>query len=109
MRVHISLHYSLTENIFSSTRHPAEQARSHGAIPFNLTNDPIAALHAATEGRGADAVLEIVGSPAALLLGIECARKGGVVVSCGVHTHEIPMPGNTLYNKNIRSVTSLPR
>lgn len=80
----------------------SEQAKSHGAIPLNLHSDPHAAILAGTGGRGADAVLEIVGSPPALLLAIDLARVGGVVVSCGVHTHDVVMPGATLYNKNLR-------
>lgn len=79
-----------------------QQAKDHGAIPLDLNDSPSIKIHEATSGRGADAVLEIVGSPDALLLAIELARAGGVVVSCGVHTHEINMPGSTLYNKNLR-------
>lgn len=79
-----------------------EQARQYGAIPLNLNEDPVAAIQAATGGRGADAVLEIVGSAAAFTLGIDLARKGGVVVSCGVHTSTFPLNGANLYNKNLR-------
>lgn len=77
-------------------------AKSYGAIPLNLNEEPIKAVLAATEGRGADAVLEIVGHADALTLAIDLARVGGVVVSSGVHTHNIDMPGRTLYNKNLR-------
>ena len=79
-----------------------EQARSHGATPLNLNADPHAAILAATSGRGADAVLEIVGNPSALLLAIDLARIGGVVVSCGVHTQDVAMPCAKLYHKNLR-------
>jgi threonine dehydrogenase-like Zn-dependent dehydrogenase len=41
-----------------------------------------------TDGRGADAVLEAVGSPAATRLAVDLVRPGGVVSSVGVHTEE---------------------
>ncbi len=41
-----------------------------------------------TEGRGADAVLEVVGSPAATRTAVDLVRPGGVVASVGVHTEE---------------------
>jgi len=47
---------------------------------------PVEAVRARTEGRGADAVLEVVGSPAATRLAVDLVRPGGVVASVGVHT-----------------------
>lgn len=79
-----------------------EQARAHGAIPINLLKDPVAAILAVTGGRGADAVLEIVGSEAAFNLAIDLARKGGVIISCGVHNSTFPVNASNLYNKNLR-------
>jgi len=78
------------------------QAKTHGAIPVELSKDPISVIKAQTDGRGPDAVLEIVGAPDALLLAIDLVRVGGVIASCGLHTHEIPVDGLKLYNKNIR-------
>ncbi|KAL8284226.1 hypothetical protein RQP46_004975 [Phenoliferia psychrophenolica] len=76
-------------------------AKAHGAIPLNLNEDPQGVI-AKLEAGGADAVLELVGSPDAVLLAIELARIGGVVISSGVHTHNIDMPAQHLYNKNLR-------
>lgn len=80
-----------------------ELAKKHGAKPFDLNDSDLEnKIKQATNGRGADVVLEIVGAPDATLLAIQLARPGGTVVSAGVHTKEIPMAGGTLYNKNLR-------
>ena len=42
-----------------------ELAARFGAVPLPLADDPVAAVRRVTGGRGADAVLEAVGSPAA--------------------------------------------
>ena len=39
-----------------------EQAKKLGAIPINLNDDPIQKIKDATEGRGADVVMECVGT-----------------------------------------------
>ena len=49
--------------------------------------DVAAPIHDATDGRGADAALEIVGSPEASRLAFDLIRPGGVVAIAGVH-HE---------------------
>lgn len=78
-------------------------AKDHGAIPLHLTDDdPVSVVKKATEGRGADAVLEVVGVEKALLMGIEIARSWGVISSCGIHTHGINLKGLDLYNKNLK-------
>lgn len=80
-----------------------ERAKKHGAKPFNLTDSDLEdQIKAATNGRGADAILEVVGAPDAVQLAIKLARPGGTIASVGVHTKEIAMPGGTLYNKNLR-------
>lgn len=43
---------------------------------------------AATGGRGADCVLEVVGAPAALRLAYDLVRPGGVISAVGCHTGE---------------------
>lgn len=62
--------------------------------------DPVAAVHAVTDGRGADVVLEAVGFPAALELACQVARCGATVSSCGCHS-AAAAPMVTLYNKNL--------
>jgi len=56
----------------------------------------------ATEGRGADAVLEAVGTPEATRAAFGLARPGGVLAAVGVHTegHLSIAPGE-LYDKNL--------
>jgi threonine dehydrogenase-like Zn-dependent dehydrogenase len=73
-------------------------AEKHGAIalPLEELKDKLASL---TEGRGADAVLEVVGHGAALVTALELARPFGAISSCGVHNLPLSLPGSTLYNK----------
>ena len=50
---------------FSSIQERLDQAARHGAIPINLNDvgarGPLEIIKGRTEGRGADAILEIVG------------------------------------------------
>ncbi|KAL1296939.1 hypothetical protein AAFC00_004545 [Neodothiora populina] len=55
-----------------------------------------------TDGRGADAVIEVVGLSPALRLGFDLLRPWGIISSAGVHNAEIPWTGNEAYNKNVR-------
>lgn len=78
-----------------------ERAASLGATAFDLDTAP-AAVRTLTEGRGADVVLELVGSAAALRLGFELLRPGGVLSSIGVHTDSaFPFSPTDGYNKNL--------
>jgi threonine dehydrogenase-like Zn-dependent dehydrogenase len=64
-------------------------ARGFGAATVNHEeSSPVDVIGEATEGRGADAALEVVGSPAATRLAVDLVRPGGVVASVGVHTEE---------------------
>lgn len=66
-----------------------ELARLFGARPLDHRAEPPGeTLEEMTDGRGADAVLEAVGSPAAVRSAIDLVRPGGVVASVGVHTEE---------------------
>jgi 2-desacetyl-2-hydroxyethyl bacteriochlorophyllide A dehydrogenase len=66
-----------------------ELARAFGARPLDHREEsPVDALREMTNGRGADAVLEAVGSPAATRTAVDLVRPGGVVASVGVHTEE---------------------
>lgn len=64
-----------------------EWAARFGAVPLRLGSDQavVAAVHASTDGRGADAVLEAVGSPSAGRLAYDLARPGGTIAVVGVH------------------------
>lgn len=74
-----------------------------GARPLNYrTEDPVALVREATEGRGADAVLEVVGSPEATRLAIDLVRPGGTVSAVGVHTEKrFPFSPVEAYDKNL--------
>jgi 2-desacetyl-2-hydroxyethyl bacteriochlorophyllide A dehydrogenase len=66
-----------------------ELARVFGARPLDYRQEsPVDALRGMTGGRGADAVLEVVGSPTATRTAVDIVRPGGVVASVGVHTEE---------------------
>ena len=63
------------------------KAQSFGAIPLNpLSINVIEKIKSVTNGRGADAVLEVVGSPSASRLAIDLVRPGGTISTVGVHT-----------------------
>lgn len=59
-------------------------------------------VSAATEGRGADAVIEAVGSPEAGRLAWELVRPGGTIAAVGVH-HEAAFPFSPAqaYDRNL--------
>jgi threonine dehydrogenase-like Zn-dependent dehydrogenase len=62
-------------------------AKEFGAIPLNPATAEIKEIILDnTDNRGADAVMEVVGSPEALKLAIDLLRPGGTISSVGVHT-----------------------
>jgi len=65
-----------------------ELARRFGAEPLDLEDDPVLVVREATDGRGADAVLEVVGSPEATRLAVDLVRPGGTIAAAGVHTEK---------------------
>ncbi|CAI6097381.1 unnamed protein product [Clonostachys chloroleuca] len=68
-----------------------EVAKSLGAIPLNYTKEGINLSQfvlEATEGRGADAVIEVVGAKQALRTAYDIIRPWGVISSIGVHNSE---------------------
>ncbi|KAL9933181.1 hypothetical protein V8E36_007899 [Tilletia maclaganii] len=81
-----------------------EQAKKHGAAhTINLTDENVAErVKELTGGRGADVVCEVVGSAQALQLALDLVRPWGAISSCGVHTHEVSLPGGALYAKNVK-------
>lgn len=77
--------------------------KMHGAIPLNLNDNPKEAIMRATDGRGADVVLEIVGHADALRLGFDMLRAGGFIHSVGMHHEPLSMfNGNEFYAKNVK-------
>lgn len=79
-----------------------EQARSFGGIPLKLGVDDIPQIiKDATEGRGADGVVEVVGNNAALKSAFDLVRKCGVLSSIGFHTGDLPFTAFEAYAKNL--------
>ena len=80
-----------------------DKAKQYGAIPLNASviNVKEEILNN-THGRGADAVMEVVGSDQTLKLAIDLIRPGGTISSAGVHTakHFAFSPGEA-YDKNL--------
>lgn len=79
------------------------QARNVGARPINYRHeDPLAVLRSATEGRGADAVLEVVGTAPAGRLALDLVRPGGLIATVGVHTgNQFAFSPVEAYDKNL--------
>lgn len=78
-------------------------ATRFGGSPVTLgREDALARVRSATDGRGADVVLEAVGSAAASRLAYELVRVGGTIVAPGVHNepHLAISPGE-VYDKNL--------
>jgi threonine dehydrogenase-like Zn-dependent dehydrogenase len=78
-------------------------AERFGATPVDAReNDPREAVKESTEGRGADAVLEVVGSPEATRLAFDLVRPGGIVSAVGVHTEaQFAFSPVEAYDKNL--------
>ena len=74
-----------------------------GAIPINYEKeDPLEIIRNATEGRGSDAVMEVVGRSSAARLAVDLVRPGGTIATVGVHSDESPsFTPVEAYNKNL--------
>ncbi|KAL3428340.1 alcohol dehydrogenase GroES-like domain-containing protein [Phlyctema vagabunda] len=80
-------------------------AANLGAEPLNFMKDKdgmVKRIKDVTDGRGADAVIEVVGLSPALRTAFELIRPWGTISSIGVHNGEIPYTGNEAYGKNLR-------
>jgi len=78
-------------------------AERFGAVRAPADEDPRAVVDALTEGRGADASIEAVGSEGATRAAADLLRPGGRLAAVGVHTepHLALSPGE-LYDRNLR-------
>ncbi|EGX43720.1 hypothetical protein AOL_s00215g456 [Orbilia oligospora ATCC 24927] len=94
--------------VIDSVESRLELAASLGAQPLNFGSyeggiDGIKRrIQDATEGRGADAVIEIVGSSKALRFAYDLVRPWGGISSIGVHNAELPFSGAEMYAKNLK-------
>ncbi|KAL1887549.1 hypothetical protein Sste5346_010161 [Sporothrix stenoceras] len=78
------------------------EAKRMGGIPLHLGVDDIqAAVLKATDGRGADAVIENVGNEAALTMAFDLLRVCGHLSSVGFHQSAMPFTALQGYQKNI--------
>ncbi len=78
-------------------------AKELGAIPLNpFLIDVKTTILNKTNGRGADAVMEVVGSAEALRSAIDLLRPGGTISSVGVHTAKnFSFSPGEAYDKNL--------
>ena len=77
--------------VYALDREPSRLALAEvaGAIPVHVDErNPVTALADATEGRGADAVIDAVGHPAVFEGAVDAVRRGGTVVVLGVYSSE---------------------
>lgn len=68
------------------------EAKKLGAEPLNFVTDKegmFEKVKSVTEGRGADAVIEVVGLSPALRTAYDLIRPWGVISSIGVHSDEV--------------------
>ena len=82
----------------------AERRELAAAYGAETTSPPeaVARLREATDGRGADVVVEAVGSGPAARLAVDLVRPGGTVSSVGVHTEpHYPFSPVEAYDKNL--------
>ncbi|KAK3100929.1 hypothetical protein LTR53_018744, partial [Teratosphaeriaceae sp. CCFEE 6253] len=77
------------------------EAEKIGAKTIRLDDDPVAKIKAATDGRGADVVIEGVGHADAFMLCFDMIRPFGKISSIGVHTEQLPLNGLLCYGKNV--------
>jgi threonine dehydrogenase-like Zn-dependent dehydrogenase len=92
------------ESVFAIDTVPERLALAarFGATPVPLDGRIVGTIRDATDGRGVDAALEAVGSPAAGRLAFDVVRPGGSIGVVGVH-HEanFPFSPGAAYDKNL--------
>lgn len=80
-----------------------QEAEKNGAIPINyLKEDVVEKIKEATKGRGADCVIEAVGSKESMNTSFKLLRPAGILASIGVQAFdELPFSPPDMYDKNI--------
>ncbi len=93
------------EKIFAIDSVPERltMAQKLGATTINATHqNALDIIKEETDGRGADAVMEVVGNSATNRLAYDLMRPGGIVSAVGVCTDShLPFSPTEAYNKNI--------
>ncbi|CCH43240.1 L-threonine 3-dehydrogenase [Wickerhamomyces ciferrii] len=89
--------------VVDSVESRLQEAEKLGAIPINLNNekDIPQLIKDKTNGKGADAIFELVGNSSALKLGFDTVRSAGFISSIGYHHEPLPFDGLQCYLKNI--------
>ena len=94
--------------VFAIDRVPErlEQARELGAEPVDFAAvSPPEVLRQATHGRGADGVVEAVGTPQATRAAVDLVRPGGTIAAVGVHNEpQFALSPGEAYDKNLTYV-----
>ena len=97
------------EKIYVVDREPArlQMAEKFGATPINTSKaEAMSIIQDASEGRGADAVLEAIGSEFSLQLSYQLLRPGGIISSVGVCNDKfLPFSPVQAYDKNLTYIT----
>jgi len=97
------------EKIYAIDREPVrlKMAEKFGAISIDTSKmDAVQVVQEASEGRGADAVLEAIGSEFSLQLSYQLVRPGGTISSVGVCNDQfLPFSPVQAYNKNLTFIT----
>jgi threonine dehydrogenase-like Zn-dependent dehydrogenase len=92
------------ERIIALSRHPARQelAREFGAtdVVAERGDAAVATVKEMTDGVGADATLECVGTGQAMETAIDLARAGSMVGYVGV-PHGVELPVQTMFSRNV--------
>lgn len=77
-------------------------AEHWGATVINAQDDPAGRIREATEGMGADAAIEAVGSQPSTRLAFDLIRPGGTIAALGVHTEpHLALAPSEMYDKNL--------
>ncbi len=78
-------------------------AQKQGAIPVNYSKEPsLEQIKKKTSNRGADCVIEAVGSKSAMQTAFKLLRPGGILASIGVQAFDkFPFSPPDMYDKNI--------
>ncbi len=88
-----------------------ELARGLGAEPLNFLEGKdkmLERVKEVTEGRGADAIIEVVGLSPALRTAFELLRPFGVISSIGVHNAEVGWFGDGVESRSALLILCLP-
>jgi threonine dehydrogenase-like Zn-dependent dehydrogenase len=84
-----------------------QTAKQFGAVPIDTSKtNALEIIKDASQGRGADAVMEAIGSAFSLQLSYDLVRPGGVISSVGVCTEKhLPFSPVQAYDKNLTYIS----